>query len=203
MVPVVGAVAAFESAGFGCIKSSIHYIVQKSNMHAFLFVTHLEPQKIELKDLLSETYETVLYHQLEAISEVREFKKSLLFSPQQKTLWVISGVDEAKEEAQNALLKLLEEPPHENLLFLLIVKNESRLIPTIMSRLTKVKEKTEASLEKREIKDHSFLTFSKVTDRDEAVDLLSSVHTEKALETVEALKKNGNVTLHLTNYLLK
>ncbi len=49
----------------------------------------------------------------------------------------IQGVDSLSEGAQNALLKTLEEPPH-NALFILSVQNISRVLPTIISRVQRL-----------------------------------------------------------------
>lgn len=53
-------------------------------------------------------------------------------------IFVINGIDSATEEAQNKLLKVLEEPP-KNVYFLLSAKSEERVLPTIKSRCDKIK----------------------------------------------------------------
>lgn len=53
-------------------------------------------------------------------------------------IFVIKNFDVSTEEAQNKLLKVLEEPP-KNVYFLLGVKNEGKVLPTIKSRCDKVK----------------------------------------------------------------
>ncbi|MBR1890305.1 MAG: hypothetical protein IJ817_01295 [Clostridia bacterium] len=53
-------------------------------------------------------------------------------------IFVINNFDISTEEAQNKLLKVLEEPP-KNVYFLLSVANESKVLPTIKSRCDKIK----------------------------------------------------------------
>lgn len=47
-----------------------------------------------------------------------------------------------RQEAQNALLKVLEEPPH-NVIFILVTTSKSAILPTILSRMPHRYEKTQ------------------------------------------------------------
>lgn len=69
------------------------------------------------------------------IDEVRDFQKQLSFSlgPQKIRTGIITSADKLTLEAQNALLKTLEEPPQNCAIFLLL-SDESFLIPTVLSR---------------------------------------------------------------------
>lgn len=53
-------------------------------------------------------------------------------------IFIIKNFDVSTEEAQNKLLKILEEPP-KNVYFLLHAKSEDRVLPTIKSRCDKIK----------------------------------------------------------------
>ncbi len=53
-------------------------------------------------------------------------------------IFLINNFDVSTEEAQNKLLKILEEPP-KNVYFILSVKNEGKVLPTIKSRCDKIK----------------------------------------------------------------
>ena len=53
-------------------------------------------------------------------------------------IFVINNLDVSTEEAQNKLLKVLEEPP-KNVFFLISASNETRVLPTIRSRCDKIK----------------------------------------------------------------
>lgn len=53
-------------------------------------------------------------------------------------LFIIEAADTATEQAQNALLKVLEEPPG-NTVFILVAHRDSPLLPTIVSRCVSVR----------------------------------------------------------------
>ncbi len=53
-------------------------------------------------------------------------------------IYILNNFDYSTDEAQNKLLKVLEEPP-ENVYFLLSAKSEDRVLPTIRSRCDKIK----------------------------------------------------------------
>lgn len=53
-------------------------------------------------------------------------------------IYILQNFDDATEEAQNKLLKVLEEPP-KNVYFLLSAKSEERVLSTIKSRCDKIK----------------------------------------------------------------
>jgi hypothetical protein len=72
------------------------------------------------------------------IDDIREFKKKLQFQPYQSTkqVGIIFQAAGLTTEAQNALLKILEEPG-QNTIFILTVGHEKSLLPTILSRSRK------------------------------------------------------------------
>jgi len=56
-----------------------------------------------------------------------------------QTKYIIIGSNEITDVAQNSLLKLLEEPPH-NIEFIIISSTKSNLLPTVRSRLPILKQ---------------------------------------------------------------
>lgn len=80
------------------------------------------------------------------IEQVRNLQKNLYLAPYKGTykLLCLYNADTLTSEAQNALLKVLEEPPVHTF-FLLIAKTEEAFLPTVLSRCTVVKEKKEAT----------------------------------------------------------
>lgn len=74
------------------------------------------------------------------ISDIRRLQKQLYFMPLKSPakIIVLQHADTLTIEAQNALLKILEEPPTNTFIFLLVQTTES-LLPTILSRCTIVK----------------------------------------------------------------
>lgn len=54
-----------------------------------------------------------------------------------KKIFLISNADELNANAQNKLLKTLEEPP-DNVIIILAVENRHKMLPTVVSRLKKI-----------------------------------------------------------------
>jgi DNA polymerase-3 subunit delta' len=69
------------------------------------------------------------------IDQVRAIIHQVSYKPVEAKwkLFLLEGVEYMREEASNALLKVLEEPPGETIFFLITVTPES-LLPTILSR---------------------------------------------------------------------
>lgn len=69
------------------------------------------------------------------IEEVRNLEKNIFLKPHQlpQKAFIIDGADKLTIEAQNALLKTLEEPPPHVIIFLLS-ENDNYFLPTIISR---------------------------------------------------------------------
>ena len=87
-----------------------------------------------------------------------------------------------RKEAQNSLLKVLEEPPR-NVIFIIITNSKTSILPTIYSRipyknLRKSVLKTESSLnlEKLDLKDiYTFLKDNQKISKQEAKDIVESI----------------------------
>uniref|UniRef100_UPI004048C4B9 DNA polymerase III subunit delta' n=1 Tax=Aliarcobacter sp. TaxID=2321116 RepID=UPI004048C4B9 len=87
-----------------------------------------------------------------------------------------------RKEAQNSLLKVLEEPPR-NVIFIIITNSKTSMLPTIYSRLPykyikKSIEKTESELniEKLDLKDiYLFLKENQKISKNEAKDIVESI----------------------------
>ncbi len=73
------------------------------------------------------------------IAQIREFIKSVYEKPilSEKKIFIINDADKMTKEAQNSLLKTLEEPP-EYIVIILIASNADMLLTTIKSRCTKI-----------------------------------------------------------------
>ena len=69
------------------------------------------------------------------VETVRDIKKSLFFMPNDgdRKVYIIDDVQKMTVQAQNALLKFIEEPPASVLFFIVADKKES-LLPTVVSR---------------------------------------------------------------------
>ena len=127
------------------------------------------------------------------IDLIRQLKKSIFRKPFSllQRLIIIKTAELLTLEAQNALLKILEEPPANNL-FYLLAPDPNSLLPTIISRcrLLKLEQKWQISYAKKEL-DQALIKLQKITkasvgkkvalinelfpDPDEAVDFLQKV----------------------------
>lgn len=69
------------------------------------------------------------------IAQIRQFQHTLMFTPyhSKQKMGVIQDAETLTVEAQNALLKTLEEPPARTIIFL-EAENPDALLPTILSR---------------------------------------------------------------------
>lgn len=84
------------------------------------------------------------------IDQIRDMQDSIYQKPiiSSKKVFIINNADKMREEAQNALLKTLEEPPH-YIVIILVVSNENLLLNTIKSRCLKIHF---SNLSKEEVK---------------------------------------------------
>ena len=76
------------------------------------------------------------------IEQIREMQRKIIEEPiiSSKKVYIIDDSDKMTKEAQNALLKTLEEPP-KFVVILLIGENENMFLPTIKSRCNIIKFK--------------------------------------------------------------
>lgn len=74
-----------------------------------------------------------------SIQQIRELQKQFSFKPYVNPckIAIIDQAEKLNKEAGNALLKLLEEPPKNSLLFL-ISSSPNKLLPTILSRVRNI-----------------------------------------------------------------
>lgn len=70
-----------------------------------------------------------------AVAQVRELRQEAFIKPHksEKRVFVIDSADTMNAASQNALLKVLEEPP-EAVMFLLIAENKAAFLDTVISR---------------------------------------------------------------------
>ncbi len=181
-------------------------------MHAFL-LTNTDPYKFA-----KEKNAKVLPFILQKIEDVKELKKIIKFSFSELNAIVIENIDTVTIEAANAFLKNLEEP-NKNLIYILTAKNLSNVLPTIVSRceLVKLQNNKLQITNKFKITNHKeALT---IKDRDEAIKFVENylIYLESSLTlnpqlitacqdcliTIKNLKANGNVSLQLTNFVVK
>ena len=70
-----------------------------------------------------------------SVSQIRELRQSAFIKPHMADckIFIIDKAETMNEQAQNALLKILEEPPS-NIFFLLITESATAMLETVLSR---------------------------------------------------------------------
>lgn len=178
--------------------------IEKGKEHA---ITIINSEKVSDFDREEQYFEKAL-----GIEDVREVKKNIFLKPfrgEKKSLIIILN-NSATIEAQNALLKLLEEPPASSLIFL-ITNNHLSFLPTILSRakLIELKEEFEMnnliSLEEFENKNKFVVAQNLAKDKTEAINYITNLiylTREKMIENSENIneaKKYQNIVKKLSD----
>jgi len=93
------------------------------------------------------------------IDQIRAIKKDVFIMPNEasKKVYIINDADTMNQNAQNAFLQMLEEPPA-HAIFVLKAANPASLLPTVRSRCVDLKThvETEPDLVSEELKTLSF-----------------------------------------------
>ena len=184
----------------------------------------------DLDNLIKKHNLKVSHFEAQKIEDIRRIQKMASLSQNQNVGFVLENFDKASEEAQNAFLKSLEEPP-KNVFYILLASKKDNITETIISRCEVVENLKKHDLsedERQEIlnfenmeKGEKFLYISKINDRKVALSFLQNfliiMHKnflknpqkkyQKILsvtnETIKFIEKyNGNVQLHLLRFLL-
>jgi DNA polymerase III delta prime subunit len=198
-------------------------------MHAYLLIgtdTNSLDNKIDnLSKSLGEQQFEFHIHKIDEVRKLSEFIKLAIEKP---TVIVCKNIQDASTESLNAFLKLLEEP-QPNIKFILTASNEYSLLPTIVSRcqvirVSDTKSKADKALAESFIEmsvGQRLDEISKIKKREDAVYYLEGL--QKGLHQMliegdnyaliaaqlrlvqsahQAIKRNGNVGLQLTNFVI-
>lgn len=139
---------------------------------------------------------------IEAVKKIREFFSIKPYQKDKKAVVAVSA-DNLTHQAQNALLKSLEEPPT-NSIIILGVTTDDRLLPTILSRcqIININQKPDQSLTERFLKDINNLQFLSYEQRFEFIEKLEE--KEVFLQAL-AIHFRKNLASHISsgnsNYL--
>lgn len=117
-------------------------------MQPILYLSEDQTNIMSYIDSQKKLYKTTPFTEFEifpspsiGIEQIREIKNKLRFKSYQKiiNLIIIYDIHKATAEAQNSLLKILEEPPPDSL-FVLTSGFEELILPTVVSRCKIVKD---------------------------------------------------------------
>ena len=140
-----------ESSQRGC-GSCVHCRKMRSGNHPD-FITVEDPE-----------------HKNVAVKIVRQIREDMFIRPNEAAHKIYLFPQELGLEGQNALLKILEEPPAYGV-FLLLTDNPDKLLPTVRSRCTELKLQ---ALEEKTIRNQLRLDFPKATEDDIAAAIFRS-----------------------------
>ncbi|MFW3341459.1 DNA polymerase III subunit delta' [Aliarcobacter butzleri] len=144
------------------IEETLNLILPKYPLHSVRVIKNEEKEEF----LIAQANETI--------------KEAFIATSEKKYLFLCGST--FRKEAQNALLKILEEPPR-NIVFILITNSKTSLLPTIYSRLPykylkKSEQKIESSLDlnRLDLKDiYTFLQENQKISKQEAKDIVESL----------------------------
>ena len=183
--------------------------IDSGNHPDVIKVQHEKPSIISVEDIRKQVNDTVLIRPYQGAYKV----------------YIINDADLMTQQAQNALLKTLEEPP-KYVVFLLLTENADLLLPTITSRCIMLKLRNirdtlirKYLMEKLEVPDYkadmctAFAQgnlgraimlansdhFNEI--REEAVQLLKYINDMEISEIVQAIKRITIYKLEINDYL--
>ncbi|MFW3381435.1 DNA polymerase III subunit delta' [Aliarcobacter butzleri] len=144
------------------IEETLNLMLPKYPLHSVRVIKNDEKEEF----LIAQANETI--------------KEAFIATSEKKYLFLCGST--FRKEAQNALLKILEEPPR-NIVFILITNSKTSLLPTIYSRLPykylkKSEQKIESSLDlnRLDLKDiYTFLQENQKISKQEAKNIVESL----------------------------
>ncbi|MEA2019891.1 MAG: DNA polymerase III subunit delta' [Campylobacterota bacterium] len=142
---------------------------------------------------VNELYSTLPTHSIRIIKNEEEGKSEFLIAQAKKTIkeayiatseikYIVLCGESFRVEAQNTLLKVLEEPP-KNIIFIIVTTSKTSILPTILSRVAvkyqktkKIVDEFKLNLAKLELKDlFAFLKENQRINKNDAKDIVESV----------------------------
>ena len=124
-------------------------------------------------------------HKNVAVKIVRQIREDMFVRPNEAAYKIYLFPQELGIEGQNALLKILEEPPAYGV-FILLTDNPDKLLPTVRSRCTELKLQP---LDEKTIRNQLRLDFPKATEEDIAAAIFRS---GRFLGQARELLENGD-----------
>ncbi len=148
-------------------------------------------------------YEIIPENKKIKIDNIRQMQEGIIEKPiiSNKKMYIIDDADLMTEESQNCLLKTLEEPPEYSVI-ILIVSNESKILPTIKSRCIKINFNILTQNElKQYLKVENKLNQYSESELNNLIELLDG--SLEKIDTIEERKKNYEELLRIAENLKK
>lgn len=183
----------------------------------------LKDLKTKLKPLFAVDKKNQTNLSVDGVRALQTWLNNTLVSEKARIV-VIESIEKTNESVKNSLLKILEEP-NKNVYFILISKNPSRIMKTILSRVRKYnflqikQEKQQNVLQKFNLEDKSVDTFEKfylstsglkIEEIDKALNqIMNSINSKRYLNSealsilINTLDTSNNVDYILNQLILK
>lgn len=127
--------------------------------------------------------------QIVRISEIRKICADSIIKPNESDckVYIIPNADNMEAAAQNAFLKLMEEPP-QPMLFILLCSDSSGLLPTIRSRCTAFRLESNTQIHRGEVAEN----IARAICSDREIELVYAVaQLNERNQAIEALTQLG------------
>ena len=179
-----------EEDGDACGKCQSCKQTVNNNQPDIIKVTHEKPSTISIDDIREQVNNDIVIKP---------------YSSRYK-IYIIADADMMTVQAQNALLKTIEEPP-EYAVIMLLTENAETLLPTIRSRCVMLKLRNikdqlvkKYLMEQMEIPDYKASEhFNEI--KEEAVHLLRNINEMDLNELIDAVKRCMSYKLEISDYL--
>ncbi|AXX95138.1 DNA polymerase III subunit delta' [Arcobacter ellisii] len=144
------------------IETTINELIPKYPLHSTRIIKNEEKEEFQIAQA------------------TQAIKEAYIASIEKKYIFLCGTT--FRKEAQNSLLKILEEPPR-NVVFIIITNSKTSLLPTIYSRLpykylkkSLIKQESTLNLNKLDLKDiYNFLKENQKISKQEAKDIVESI----------------------------
>lgn len=144
------------------IESTLNELISKYPLHSTRVIKNEEKDEFLL------------------IQATQTIKEAYIASNEMKYIFLCGTT--FRKEAQNSLLKVLEEPPR-NVIFIIITNSKTSMLPTIYSRLpykylkkSLLKNESTLNIDKLDLKDiYNFLKENQKISKNEAKDIVESI----------------------------
>ena len=129
------------------------------------------------------------------IDAVRNLRKSAYIKPNEseKTVFILTNADTMTEKSQNALLKIIEEPP-EHAVFIFTCENRFKLLETILSRVVCFKLMPPAKEQALEI-----IKSADISQNDNEILSALKINSNNLSEAENLLKNNNEIFIKSEN----
>jgi len=158
----------------------------------------------DIKSSLDEILSSLPHHSFRVIQNEEDGKEEFQMAHAQKTIkeayiatsttkYIILCGDSFRMEAQNSLLKLLEEPP-KNIVFLILTKSKNSILPTILSRVQLKYNRVQKEIAQFQL-DLSKLTLKNVYEFIKKNQRITKSELKEILESILFTAHTNNINL--------